>query len=146
MKTKNKNSKAENDGTANTDAQIIVFPKSKIVRIIPDKTEQENAAKYHRRNAERFVSYLCENILGEISEIEEIDVKQMHFQKDFSYTIEVLRATIYRSFGLEHPLQEYLDKNVEVATPEEMEKLHNGEPAPVIDKEGNEWHLPVVEE
>jgi hypothetical protein len=43
-----------------------------------------------------------------------IDTESDNFMKDFSLTVDGLRATVYRSFGIPHHLHDFIDENVKM--------------------------------
>lgn len=107
-------------------AEIIIFPINKIVRMAPEPDEidvGERKEKTRKRRADNIVAELCNGIINELQEEYDVDVAEKKFQKDFSYTIEVLRAAVYRSLELNHPFHNYIDEYVQVATKEEIETM-----------------------
>jgi len=107
----------------NLSAQIIQFPKNKIVRMPVEPDEPEKLAKSNRRLADNLISELTTDLVNELSIGYDLDVTTPSFQKDFSYAMECVRASIYRSFDLDHPFHEYIDANVKVASKEELAGL-----------------------
>jgi hypothetical protein len=105
------------------EAQVIIFPKSKIVRMPVEPNTEVQKEKSKRRNADNIISELCNDIVNELGDTYDVDITEMSFQKDFSYAIEVLRAAIYRTANLPHPFHEYIDNYVQVTTKEEMQAL-----------------------
>lgn len=93
--------------------KILSFPKSKIVREIPPNIEELEKAK------EKGLMKFADGILDELSEgliveIENygIDTETQSFARDITFTIDSLRATLYRTLGLDHNLHKFVDENV----------------------------------
>jgi hypothetical protein len=49
-----------------------------------------------------------------------LDSDNKEFIRDISFAMDALRATVYRAFGVNHPLQEFIDTNVKLLS--EMSK------------------------
>lgn len=112
--------------TPKIEAKIIPFPKNKIVRLFPQDSDEIIAQKRKLRIADKLLSELIVDFMEEIKEGYELDISSTESRKDFSYLMEVLRSSVYRVFGIDHPLQQYVDMNVQIAddtaeenTPEE---------------------------
>lgn len=92
---------------------IIQFPSEKIVRNNPPDPEILETTK--RRAILQFAENIVEEIMQEIEGyilsygLEEKD----ETAKDKIYLLETVRATIYRSLDIEHPLHEHIIKAVE---------------------------------
>lgn len=102
---------------------VLEFPKSKIVRENSQHTELMELAK--EKSLLKFADSIVEDLtLAMIAELDNygIDVEDQEFIKGFSLTADALRATIYKTFDLEHPLQDFIDNNVILRKPTE-EKL-----------------------
>lgn len=97
------------------EAEIIAFPPSKIVRMVPDESTQHIRSKNRKQNADEMVNMICTDLLYGFADITDIDTNTDDFKRDFSYTMEVLRATVYRAVGVEHPLHAHIDDMVKVA-------------------------------
>jgi hypothetical protein len=98
-------------------SKVIEFPKSKIVRDVPFDDEEINRAK--EKNRQKYADELVEDIkAGLLSELEDcgINVEHPGFLKDYIYLSDVLKGTIYRNFGLDHPSHSFIDNFVKVAT------------------------------
>ena len=107
--------------------KVIEFPKSKVVRDVPDEQLKERSL----RQAEKLADTIVDEIMGiVIAELDNflIDVKDKKSTKDLVLVIDALRAAVYRSLGLDHHLHPFIDKNVKLIdgaskmTKEELQK------------------------
>ena len=93
---------------------IVNFPKEKIVRDAPQIEEEALAfIKVHKKKAyaEDLILGLSENILLTLDH-NGVNVMSKEFAKDFNYTMDCLRASIYRQMDLPHHLHDYITKEV----------------------------------
>lgn len=110
---------------------VIEFPKSKIVRdVAPFDDEEITKAKEKCR--QRYADDMIEDFsAGMYEELEDcgLDTETLEFQKDFVYLTDTLRALIYRTMGIEHPLHSHIDERVKIkqlpvgASVEEVEEM-----------------------
>ena len=94
-------------------SKVVEFPKSKIVREAPVNVEQIEKAK--EKGLLNFADGIVDDLIGNLyAELENygLDTSGDHFDKDFSFAVDGLRACIFRSLGLKHHLHEFLDTNV----------------------------------
>ena len=93
--------------------KVVEFPKHKIVREAPVNNELLEKAQLRslQNHADAIIEDLVDNIASEL-ENEGIDIDNSQFLKDFSLTVDSLRATVYRNFGLDHPLHSFIDDNI----------------------------------
>jgi hypothetical protein len=97
-----------------TKENVVEFPKSKIVREVNNDDAINQVKERSRTNyAESLADDLIENILQEMDDIG-IDTSTNEFIKDFSLTVDALRATVYRSLGVPHHLHDFIDANVKM--------------------------------
>jgi hypothetical protein len=96
-------------------SKIVEFPKHKIVREIPANEDAVNQAKIKGKikYADGIVDDMVDLMIEEL-ENQGIDVENEFFLKDFSLTVDALRATIYRQFNIEHGLHNFIDENVKI--------------------------------
>ena len=94
---------------------VFKFPEHKIVREVPVNIEEiEKAKEKGKQNyAEDIVIDFAENILAVLDSYG-IDQDSKHFGKDLSFTVETIRALIYRSLGLDHHLHDFVDSHVSI--------------------------------
>jgi hypothetical protein len=95
--------------------KVVDFPKHKIVREAPVNNEVVEAAK--EKGLLNFSDSIVDDLLqGMIETLENygVDVESKTFMKDFSLTADSLRASIYRQFGLDHNLHNFIDSNVKM--------------------------------
>lgn len=94
---------------------VFKFPEHKIVREIPPQIEElEKAKEKGRQNyADDIIEDLIEGIMNTLDNYG-VDNEGKMFEKDFSFAIEALRGSIYRSLSINHHLHEFIDSNVTV--------------------------------
>lgn len=94
---------------------VVEFPKNKIVRAAPIHVEAIAAAqeKALQNHADTIVDELIEGLVAEIENYG-VTIEDKAFMRDFSLTADALRASIYRSFGLDHQLHSFIDNNVKM--------------------------------
>ena len=94
---------------------ILEFPKDKIVRERLPDIEEINKLK--EKGLQKFADAVISDIVDNIQDCLDnygIDVEDESFIKDFNFTNMILSASIYRSLNIEHPMHEYIDKNVQL--------------------------------
>jgi hypothetical protein len=108
--------------------KVVEFPKNKIVR---EANNEEVIIKAKRKSKIRYADDIIDglvDIMIEDLEQQGVDTDDEFFLKDFSMTVDALRATIYRQFDIEHPLQKFIDENVTVIdrrTGKKIEKVED---------------------
>lgn len=98
---------------------VVKFPANKIVRDITQSSEEIEKSK--ERGRQKFAEDIMEDFIMTLHDALEsygIDTEGDIFDGDFSITIEMLRAAIYRTLNLKHPLHEFIDKHVQVVDTE----------------------------
>jgi len=107
---------------------IVEFPRHRIVR------EHAGIAcieQVKEKSKQTYAESVSDDLIGALLEEMEnmgIDTTTDSFIKDFSMTVDSMRATIYRSFGVPHHLHEFIDKSVkmihrETGEPVDLDKL-----------------------
>ena len=96
-------------------ANILQFPKSKIVREQVPNIEELNKLKEKgiQKFADALVEEITDNILHELNGCG-IDIESDVFIKDFYFVNLIMSAAIYRSLDIEHSMHDYIDKHVKV--------------------------------
>jgi hypothetical protein len=92
---------------------VFEFPKNKIVREVQPHIEEIEAAK--EKGRQNFADgILVDFIDGTLSLLENygIETEGPEFEKDFSFTVEAIKSTIYRSLSLKHHLHDFIEKSV----------------------------------
>lgn len=94
---------------------IVEFPKNKIFRDAPVNLELIEKAKEKAtiNFADSVVDTMIDNLLEGLDNFG-IDTEEEAFIKDFSLTVDAIRATVYRSLGITHRLHEFIDENVKL--------------------------------
>ena len=97
---------------------ILEFPKHRIVREYAGVLENDptigQAKERSRFNFAESVSDELINVLLNEMENFGMETESDTFLKDFSMTVDAMRATVYRTFGVPHPLHDFIDNNVKM--------------------------------
>jgi hypothetical protein len=103
---------------------IVKFPTNRIIREVPPNIEEINKAKEKslQKHAETIVEDLVLSLIDAIENYG-IDSEIESFERDFSFVADGLRATIYRSFNIDHPLHSFIDTNVTLVKAENFDDL-----------------------
>lgn len=108
---------------------VVEFPSHRIVR---EHAGIQLVKEAQEKGLQKYADTITEDMIGNmVEELENygIDVDRNAFLKDFSLTVDSLRATIYRQFELNHALHDFIDKNVK------MINRQTGEPVEYDDEE-----------
>ena len=93
---------------------VVEFPKSRIIREHAGVEYVEKAKEKSKLNfAESVSDDLVDALLEEIESMG-IDTNSDQFVKDFSMTVDTLRATVYRTLDVPHHLHDFIDNNVKM--------------------------------
>lgn len=94
---------------------VFKFPEHKIVREIPPQIEEiEKAKEKGKQNyAEEIAVDFAESLIAVLDSYG-IDQDTENFDKDLAFTVESIRAMIYRSLKLNHHLHDFIDTHVSV--------------------------------
>lgn len=96
-------------------ATIIAFPNEKIIRRPAlDHFVEELKEKGKFNFADSLVDELMDSLLENLHSVG-VDIESETFIKDFSLSTSILRAAIFRNFGLHHSMHEFIDKFVTVS-------------------------------
>ena len=93
--------------------KVIEFPKHKVVRDVTEEQLKERTLRQSEKLADTIVEELTGVMLAELDNFL-VDIQTKPFQKDFVLVVDALKATVYRSFGLEHHLHDFIDRNVKL--------------------------------
>ena len=106
--------------------KILSFPKSKIVREVPQSTGavEEIKTKGITKYADAVSEDLSTALLMDLSNYG-INMDSEQAEKDFVFLSSVLRAVVYRGVGLEHALHKFIDQAVTInkISDEESEEI-----------------------
>lgn len=91
--------------------KVIEFPKHKVVREIPEEIHKERQAKADQKVADTIVDEITGLIITELDNYY-VEVTNKQFSKDLVLVADAIKAAVYRSFGIDHHLHEFIDKNV----------------------------------
>lgn len=93
--------------------KVIEFPKHKVVRDIPEEHLRARQAKADQKLADAIVDDIVGAIITELDNCM-INVESKQFSKDLIMVVDTLKACVYRSFGIDHHLHDFIDSNVSV--------------------------------
>lgn len=91
--------------------KVIEFPKHKVVRDVPGEVIEERNRRADKKMADAMVDEITGLIITELDNYY-VEVENKDFAKDFILVIDALKAAVYRSFGIDHHLHEFIDKNI----------------------------------
>lgn len=93
--------------------KVIEFPKSKVVREVPEEIHLERQAKADMKQADAIVDEIAGIMLTELDNYY-VDINQKQFAKDIILVVDALKAAVYRSYGIDHHLHAFIDDNVKL--------------------------------
>jgi len=102
---------------------LIQFPRSAIMRehAVPLANDKESVESTQRNILTQMIDFHAGHLL-QIFTLDGIDIKSEDFDKHFAVSIECLRASVFNTLGLYHPMLpfindmvHYVDKMVEEA-------------------------------
>ncbi len=99
------------DNSANNN--LIQFPKSAIIReiTVPLTKDKESVEATQRDLLTQMVDFHAHHLL-QIFALDGIDVESDDFDKYFSLAIECLRASVFNTLDLDHPMLPFLKEMV----------------------------------
>lgn len=99
-------------------SNVLEFPKSKIVRDVTPELDEQIAKKKEKSRLNYAEAMTEDMTAGLYAELENcgIDTTEPAFMKDFAFLAGVMKATVYRNMGLEHPFHSMIDKSVHIRT------------------------------
>lgn len=106
---------------------VFEFPKNKIVREVQPNIDEIERAKH--KSLLNYADMIVDDMIGNMLDAFDnygIEVEKEDFQKDFAFSVDALKATVYRYFGIEHSLHSFIDENVKIV-PKELADVMNGE-------------------
>jgi hypothetical protein len=95
------------------DTKVLEFPKHKVVRDVPGEVIEERNRRADQKMADAMVDEITGMIITELDNYY-VEVQDKQFTKDFILVLDSLKAAVYRSFGLDHHLHEFIDNNVKL--------------------------------
>jgi hypothetical protein len=93
--------------------KVIEFPKHKVVRDVPEEHMIARQAKADQKLADAIVDDLTGMMITELDNCM-VEVENKQFSKDFVLVADALKACVYRSFGIDHHLHDFVDNNVKL--------------------------------
>ena len=93
--------------------KVISFPKHKVVREVPGNILEERNRRADQKMADSIVDEVTGLIITEMDNYY-IDVENKQFAKDLVLVADAIKACVYRSFGFDHHLHEFIDNNVKL--------------------------------
>ena len=97
------------DDVANTN--LLMFPRERIVRKI-EKGLEDIEANARENYINQVVDHYAEYLVRQFA-LHGVDLQSNGFDKHYALTIEFLRASICKSFGIDHPLHEPMGELIE---------------------------------
>ena len=91
--------------------KVIEFPKSKVVRALPEEVTKARQAKADQKMADAIVDDIVGMIITELDNCM-LNVEDRQFSKDFVLIADALKACVYRQFDIEHHLHDFIDSNI----------------------------------
>ena len=92
---------------------VIQFPKFKTGQ----PQNEEELETYFNENKKQYIDYLCDrycsNLFNKFAG-HGFDVMNEEFTVNFSYSVEVIRYTLYQSLQIDHPLKEHIQDMLEL--------------------------------
>lgn len=95
------------------DKKVLEFPKHKVVRDVPEEVIEERNRRADQKMADSIVDEIAGHIITELDNYF-VEVTDKQFAKDIILVIDALKATVYRSFGIDHHLHSFIDDNVKL--------------------------------
>lgn len=83
---------------------VISFPKDRVVRMFLPPSARKEAERTKKFYADKTVEDHATGLVDSLA-MSGVDISTDEFQKNYALTIECLRSTVYKSFGLKHALQ-----------------------------------------
>ena len=101
---------------------VVMFPKGCVSRktYVPDKKTEDNAKESY---VNHIIDHYAQMLLKNFS-LHGIDVSTKDFDKQFALAIECLRASVYKSYGIQHPLHEPMSELIRAIESWENEPEH----------------------
>ena len=93
--------------------KVIEFPKHKVVRDVPEEHKIARQAKADQKLADAIVDDTVGLLITELDNCF-VEVEDKQFARDFVLVADALRACVYRSFGIDHHLHDFVDNNVKL--------------------------------
>lgn len=93
--------------------KVIEFPKSKVVREVPKEVHEERNRRADQKMADSIVDEITGLVITEMDNYY-VEVENKTFAKDLVLVADAIKATVYRSFGLDHHLHSFIDNNVKL--------------------------------
>jgi hypothetical protein len=94
-------------------SKVIEFPHHKVVREVPEEHMIARQAKADQKLADAIVDDITGMMITELDNCF-VEVENKQFSKDFVLVADALKACVYRSFGIDHHLHDFIDNNVKL--------------------------------
>ena len=91
---------------------VIAFPK-KNIRLVPPAEDEASREAAKRTYVDEVVEAYATHIANKLAQ-QGFDVFDKRFDKHYGFTIESLRSSLLLTFGLSHPLQDVIEKTVQL--------------------------------
>ena len=103
-------------------SKVIAFPKGK--RGHPPQTLDEMAENMLHRKTDYIndiVDFYGTELLTRMN-MDGFEIDDDDFAKDFAFTLEGMRSCLYRTVGIDHPLQDSVDAAIDFEKSEEFDE------------------------
>ena len=101
-------------------SNIVKFPNDYVP---PEQETLSDLKKNIEKNKEIYINNVVDqhssNLLANIS-LSGFNIDKEEFMKDFAFTVETIRSSLYRNMGLHHHFQDHIDESVELTGMEEL--------------------------
>lgn len=104
---------------------VVKFPENRVIRPTNIPNFNEDVEEHKIKYIDVILSRHMQALYNKLS-FEGINTENEQFYKDYSFVVESLRAALYRSVGITHPIHQFVDVNFEL-TPEEIAELEDDE-------------------
>lgn len=101
---------------------VISFPEEKIYKVHKTPRNYQKKLAEHKINYVDFIIQKNMTMLYNQLGMDGFDIGSDEFMRDFSYSVEVLKSALYRTIDLPHPIQTFIDKNIDMFEPKDEEQ------------------------
>jgi hypothetical protein len=85
-------------------ANVISFPIDRVVRTPVPLSTKKQIIRSQKQHINRIIEENATNMVSRLA-MAGVDISTDDFQRNYAFTIECLRSTLYESLGIHHPLQ-----------------------------------------
>ena len=96
----------------NANTNLVLFPSDRIVRVKLPESTQEAIQKTQKTHINQIIEEQADSIASRLA-MSGVDISSDDFQKAFALSIECLRASVYATVGLHHPMHRPMKEMIE---------------------------------